>query len=363
MKSRSIPVAAPAILALFAAAVSSYAQARTIADDRGVTVNFDGLQLMHRSPVRYPADAAAKGLKGKVAIQVTLDANGEVMAAAVLNGPDELGTSARQSVLTWHFDKRAGVSPGVVNINFIKPENPVVPLVGQSPDSLPARTTTEVGVSDAPPQPPAPQSGIIDQIDVTGLPDSIAAELLAGFPVHAGDLLTRETLIHATDAALQFDSHLMVEVSRGMLSDNVMKIRPRERLEVDADVSGIQVALLVKAERPIYPPLAKMARQHGLVQFEATVGKDGSTEDLKLIKGPPLLVPIAREALGKWVYQPTMLAGAAVEIVRTIDVNFDLMSDSDSKDAPAAPRAIRGAATQEPGSSAAPVPEEHRYRS
>ena len=35
------------------------AQAQMVADGAGVTVNLNGAQLMHRTPVNYPADALA----------------------------------------------------------------------------------------------------------------------------------------------------------------------------------------------------------------------------------------------------------------------------------------------------------------
>jgi protein TonB len=75
---------------------------------------------------------------------------------------------------------------------------------------------------------------------------------------------------------------------------------------------------------PVYPPLAKMARQQGTVKFQATIGKDGAMEDLKLISGPPLLVQSALDAAKKWTYKPMVLNGAPVEVVTTIDVNFSL---------------------------------------
>jgi protein TonB len=76
--------------------------------------------------------------------------------------------------------------------------------------------------------------------------------------------------------------------------------------------------------KPIYPPLAKMARQQGTVKFEATISKEGTIEELKLISGPPLLVQAAQDAVKQWRYKPTLLNGEPVEVLTTIDVNFSL---------------------------------------
>ncbi len=93
---------------------------QVVADAPGVSVNMNGAQVMHRSSVPYPADALAKGVEGTVVVQVKLDANGEVADAVVLSGPDELRKAARQSVLTWHFDKSVAMTTQVVNIDFSK---------------------------------------------------------------------------------------------------------------------------------------------------------------------------------------------------------------------------------------------------
>jgi TonB family protein len=94
---------------------------QVVTDAPGVLVSMNGLPLLHRSAVTYPASALAKGVEGTVVVQVRLDAKGEVVDAAVLSGPDELRKAAQQSVLTWHFDKSVASSTQVVNIDFRKP--------------------------------------------------------------------------------------------------------------------------------------------------------------------------------------------------------------------------------------------------
>jgi protein TonB len=74
----------------------------------------------------------------------------------------------------------------------------------------------------------------------------------------------------------------------------------------------------------VYPPLAKAARVQGTVKFEATIGKDGTIQNLHLISGPPLLVQAAQQAVAQWQYKPTLLNGEPVEVLTTIDVNFTL---------------------------------------
>ncbi len=75
---------------------------------------------------------------------------------------------------------------------------------------------------------------------------------------------------------------------------------------------------------PDYPPLAKMARIQGMVRLQATIGKDGTVQDLKALSGHPWLVGAAIAAVQHWRYQPTLLNGEPVEVLTEIDVTFRL---------------------------------------
>ena len=86
----------------------------------------------------------------------------------------------------------------------------------------------------------------------------------------------------------------------------------------------MQAANLVQQVRPVYPPLAKQARISGTVELSAVIGKDGRVGELHAVKGHPLLVQAALDAVKNWVYKPTLLNGEPVEVSTTIDVNFTL---------------------------------------
>jgi len=87
---------------------------------------------------------------------------------------------------------------------------------------------------------------------------------------------------------------------------------------------NVQSANLINGPKPNYPPLAKQARISGTVELSAVIGKDGRVADLKVIKGHPLLVQAALDAVKNWIYRPTLLNGEPVEVSTTIDVNFTL---------------------------------------
>jgi protein TonB len=87
---------------------------------------------------------------------------------------------------------------------------------------------------------------------------------------------------------------------------------------------GVQEAKLIRRVMPIYPPLARQARISGTVRLNAIIAKDGTMQQVQLVSGPPLLVKAALDAVGQWLYRPTLLNGQPVEVIAPIDVIFTL---------------------------------------
>ena len=81
----------------------------------------------------------------------------------------------------------------------------------------------------------------------------------------------------------------------------------------------VQEANLIRKTQPQRPPDAQVT---GDVRFTAIIGRDGTIQNLQLISGHPLLVPAAMDAVKTWLYKPTLLNGAPVEVVTTITVSF-----------------------------------------
>ena len=89
---------------------------------------------------------------------------------------------------------------------------------------------------------------------------------------------------------------------------------------------GAQVAEanLIGRVDPVYPPLARAARVQGTVEFTITIDEQGHVIDVKLVRGHPLLVNAAKEAVAQWVYKPTLLNGQPVKVMTMVDVPFQL---------------------------------------
>lgn len=89
-------------------------------------------------------------------------------------------------------------------------------------------------------------------------------------------------------------------------------------------VGTIAAANIIYMVQPMYPQLAKASRISGSVEFTATISKEGTIENLQLVRGHPLLIKAAKEAVLQWRYRPTMLNGEPVEVITDIVVNFVL---------------------------------------
>jgi protein TonB len=76
--------------------------------------------------------------------------------------------------------------------------------------------------------------------------------------------------------------------------------------------------------KPIYPQIAQTAKVAGIVIIEATIGRDGSVKDARVLRSVPLLDNAALEAVRQWRFTPTLLNNEPVEVIMTVTVNFTL---------------------------------------
>jgi protein TonB len=101
----------------------------------------------------------------------------------------------------------------------------------------------------------------------------------------------------------------------------VPKVATPQKVRVS---QGVSEGLLLHKVTPNYPPLAKQARIQGSVVLQATIGKDGSIQNLHVQSGHPMLTQAAIDAVRQWKYKPYLLNGEAVEVETTVQVNFTL---------------------------------------
>jgi len=88
--------------------------------------------------------------------------------------------------------------------------------------------------------------------------------------------------------------------------------------------AGVAAGQLIVPIQPRYPAIAQQARVQGTVVVYAIIGTDGRIASLRVLSGPPLLVPAAAEAIQHARYRPWTLNGQPVEVETTINVVFSL---------------------------------------
>lgn len=88
--------------------------------------------------------------------------------------------------------------------------------------------------------------------------------------------------------------------------------------------SAIAAGLLLHKVIPPYPPLPKAAHISGTIALAATISKDGTIVNLRVVSGPAMLQQTALEAVSQWRYRPYLLNGEPVEVETTINVVFTL---------------------------------------
>ncbi len=81
-------------------------------------------------------------------------------------------------------------------------------------------------------------------------------------------------------------------------------------------------ALLIHTVNPVYPAEALAQKLHGPVVLQARVGRDGSVEDLKIVRGYFILGRAAIAAVKQWRFQPYSVNGHAAATQTEITINF-----------------------------------------
>jgi protein TonB len=87
---------------------------------------------------------------------------------------------------------------------------------------------------------------------------------------------------------------------------------------------GVMEGMLIRKVVPLYPAIGRAVRAEGTVQLQATISREGTIENLRVVSGPPLLQQAAIDAVKQWRYRPYLLNGEPVEVETTINVQFKL---------------------------------------
>jgi len=120
----------------------------------------------------------------------------------------------------------------------------------------------------------------------------------------------------ASALALRTDVSALTPITENQASGTPTKIHVK---------AGIMTGQKISGDNPVYPKEARAKKIQGAVVLEATIGKDGAIENLKVLKTPdPSLTKSALEAVRTWRYRPYLLNGDPVEVETTVNVTYNL---------------------------------------
>ena len=88
--------------------------------------------------------------------------------------------------------------------------------------------------------------------------------------------------------------------------------------------SGVMEGMLLEKVLPVYPAPARAMHVAGRVELQATISRNGTIDNLRVVDGPMLLRAAAVEAVKQWRYRPYLLNGEPVEVETTINVDFTI---------------------------------------
>lgn len=187
-------------------------------------------------------------------------------------------------------------------------------------DALP--TPASVLVFAAPPPSPAmpPDPAVPPAMHVDATPP--AADVI---PVSAPDGFAPEpppvmrVLVHGIGDGLRAVNGVMSALAAPP------PVAPPPEPTAPVPVGGIiKPPAKVRDALPVYPTIAKAAHVEGTVIIQATIGKDGSVKDARVLSAPQMLDDAALTAVRQWRYTPSLLNGQPVDVLMTVTVRFAL---------------------------------------
>ncbi len=130
----------------------------------------------------------------------------------------------------------------------------------------------------------------------------------------------------AATSAVRIPESLKMQVQSVSMRSVAERITPSllAALEPVALSEDLSRRLLLQKVLPNYPERAVKARLQGPVVLQAWIGRDGTIQDLKLVRGSLLLGQAAYRAVKQWRYQPYLVNGRAVEAETFVTVDFRL---------------------------------------
>ena len=196
------------------------------------------------------------------------------------------------------------------------------------PDALPVQIMAALLVAPSPP-PPAPLTQVT-QPRVQARSELLDNRIQAPSKIPKDIKVDKELASSPPTMSGVIGGEEMADGTRGGLLNDLFSGTGRAMVKPPAPrtvsiSSGVMAGYLLDNKTvPQYPAIARAARIQGTVVLQATIAKDGTIQNLRVIDGPPMLQQAAMDAVRSWRYKPYLLNGEPVEVETTVNVIFNL---------------------------------------
>ena len=182
---------------------------------------------------------------------------------------------------------------------------------------LPAAPDVLAFVADLPaaaPPPPPPPPRVAQAVPQAPSPNPMAAPLEAPAEIAPEPIAAPVADVAGIEGG----------VVSGVVGSVPALVDPPPPVSHDPVRIGGQVSApaLVKRVEPVYPAIAQLAAIDGIVILDAIVDEHGRVQSLKVLRGHPLLVKAASEAVQRWEYEPLKLNGTPTAFELTVSLWF-----------------------------------------
>ncbi len=237
--------------------------------------------------------------------------------------------------LGWRSHRRHADSGAVKTVEAkaieVAPPNPVNPQpaasaaeaaahpASQLPEAKPSKTNDQKPAA-ANPQPatPAPQPPPPEPLNDTALrtPHAIPK---AGAPVVTAEAAPPGgSVLGSVPGGAPSGPNNLINIVRNPSIERPNITAP-QKVKVS---SGVAQAMLIHQVAPEYPTAARESGIQGTVVLQAVIGKDGKVQQVRVLRGHPMLTQAAVNAVKQWRYKPFSVDGEPVEADIRINVNF-----------------------------------------
>ena len=124
--------------------------------------------------------------------------------------------------------------------------------------------------------------------------------------------------------ALVLSGHLLSSTPNSSALANVLSVPPRLPQPAMPVSQGISEGMVEYRVKPSYPSQARTMRLEGPVLLQAVITENGTVQDLKVVRGQPILARAAVDAVRQWRYRPYRLNGKPVRMQTEITIDFKL---------------------------------------